>query len=165
MDSSQFKQILLPLGEKMYRTAFRIVNNSDIAKDIVQEVYIALWDKRESLPHIDYLESFVMKAVKNKSIDILRTSRIYKFDDNFIDNDSTIIENKYDDNEQLNAIIRKMNLLPAQQKHILTMRSLQDLSITEIEQITGLSNINIRTLLSRARKKLRELCQQELNER
>ena len=162
MDSSQFKHILLPLSTKMYRVAFRIVNNSDIAKDIVQDVYISLWEKRDSLPLTENIESFVMKVVRNKSIDTLRTSHIYRLDDTDID--YTTIENRYDDNEQLNTVIKKMNLLPAQQKQILMMRSIQDLSITEIEQITRLSNINIRTLLSRARKKLRELCQQELEE-
>ena len=43
------------------------------------------------------------------------------------------------------------------------MRGVQDLTYEEIEQLTGLSNMNIRTLLSRARKRLRELCEIAIN--
>jgi RNA polymerase sigma-70 factor (ECF subfamily) len=60
MESSQFKQILLPLSNKMYRVAFSIVNDSDIAKDIVQDVCISLWNMRDKLSQIQNIDTFVM---------------------------------------------------------------------------------------------------------
>lgn len=166
MDSSQFKHILLPLSSKMYRTAFRLVNNNDIAKDIVQETYITLWNMRDSLSHIKDIEQFVIRIVRNKSIDTLRTNHTCQLDVNniTINNYYSSVECLYEDNERLNSVMMKISLLPTLQKQILLMRSVQDLSFDEIEQATGLSNANIRSLLSRARKKLRELCQSELND-
>lgn len=164
MESSQFKQILLTLSNKMYRVAFSIVNDSDIAKDIVQDVCISLWNMRDKLSQIQNIDTFVMKIVKNKCIDTLRTNHICRFNEiNTITNEySTSADGRLNDNERLNAVMNKINLLPTQQKQILLMRSIQDLSLEEIEQATGLSNVNVRTLLSRARKKLRELCKNEL---
>jgi RNA polymerase sigma-70 factor (ECF subfamily) len=46
--------------------------------------------------------------------------------------------------------------LPDQQRQIMQMRDVEDLAYEEIEKATGLTSINIRVLLSRARKKIRE---------
>jgi RNA polymerase sigma-70 factor (ECF subfamily) len=46
--------------------------------------------------------------------------------------------------------------LPDQQRQIMQMRDVEDLPYEEIEKATGLTSVNIRVLLSRARKKIRE---------
>lgn len=46
--------------------------------------------------------------------------------------------------------------LPEQQQRIINMRDIKGCSYEEIEQVTGLNSINVRVLLSRARKKIRE---------
>jgi len=64
----------------------------------------------------------------------------------------------------LSQVMVMIEHLPPQQKTILEMRCIKDLSIEEIEKATGLTNINVRTLLSRARKKMREMCEEALKE-
>ncbi len=166
MDSSKFKEILLPLSAKLYKTAYQIVNDSDTAKDMVQEAYAILWAKRSMLDGLESVESFAAKVVRNKCMDYLRTKHIhYDINDksiNLSENES-YAESYYDNNESLSHVMLIMNRLPERQKKVLMMRSIQDLSIEEIEEITGLSNINIRTLLSRARKRLKELYSTETN--
>ena len=49
-----------------------------------------------------------------------------------------------------------INRLPQNQRQILRLRSIDDCTMEEIEQITGLTAVNIRVLLTRARKTLRE---------
>lgn len=66
MDSSRFKEILLPLGTMLYKVAYRIVGDEDIAKDMVQDAYMSMWNKREYLENLDNVESFAVKVVKKQ---------------------------------------------------------------------------------------------------
>lgn len=163
MDSSRFKEILLPLGTMLYKVAYRIVGDEDIAKDMVQDAYMSMWNKREYLEDLDNVESFAVKVVKNRCVDYLRTRHIYNgLDDGAQETESCIDETDvYEHHERLDRVMQMMNCLPERQKRVLLMRSVQDLSMEEIGQVTGLTDVNVRTLLSRARKRLREMCETE----
>ena len=52
MNASEFKQRFLPLNARLYKAAYLMLGNEDDAKDVVQDVYLKLWDKRDSLNHI-----------------------------------------------------------------------------------------------------------------
>ena len=52
--------------------------------------------------------------------------------------------------------MKLIHQLPEQQKQVMQMRDVEDRTYEEIEKVTGLTSINIRVLLSRARKKIRE---------
>ena len=58
--------------------------------------------------------------------------------------------------DEVNQVKRIIRTLPKQQQQIVVMRDVNDCSYEEIEQATGLSSVNIRVLLSRTRKKIRE---------
>lgn len=162
IESSRFKEILLPLGARLYKIAYRIVGDADTAKDMVQEAYLSMWKRRETLDELENVESFAVKVVKNRCVDFLRTQRMYCSINDEVRN-IIEIEKNYEQSEKLNRVMLMMNSLPERQKQVLMMRSVQDLSLEEIEQITGLTGVNIRTLLSRARKKLKEMCEIEIN--
>jgi RNA polymerase sigma-70 factor (ECF subfamily) len=54
-------------------------------------------------------------------------------------------------------VIELMSQLPPQQQEVMKLRTWGDCSLQEIAEITGMSHDNARTLLSRARRKLKEL--------
>ena len=54
------------------------------------------------------------------------------------------------------AIRYLISRLPENQRQVIRLRGIDDCSMDEIEQITGLNAVNIRVLLSRARKIIRE---------
>ena len=56
-----------------------------------------------------------------------------------------------------------MNKLPEQQRQVLQLRAFNECSFEEIESITGLTSVNVRTLLSRGRRRLKELYNQVIN--
>lgn len=58
-----------------------------------------------------------------------------------------------DESEQVMTLIDK---LPEQQRQVITMRDIDGMSFDEIEACTGLSVGNVRVVLSRARKQIRE---------
>lgn len=158
MDSSAFKRLLLPHYRRMYATAITILRNSDDASDAVQEAFTRLWEKRDDLPNIDTPEAYCVTTIKRICIDRIRKNALHinevTEDTLLISDDSDI---QADNRESLQLVTLLMNKLPEQQRQVLQLRAFNDCSLEEIESITGLTGVNVRTLLSRARRRMKEL--------
>lgn len=158
MDSSAFKRLLLPHYQRMYATAITILRNSDDASDAVQEAFTRLWEKRDDLPNIDTPEAYCVTTIKRICIDRIRKNALpineVTEDTLLISDDSDI---QADNRESLQLVTLLMNKLPEQQRQVLQLRAFYDCSLEEIESITGLTGVNVRTLLSRARRRMKEL--------
>ena len=159
MPASLFKQLLLPLYPRLQRVALRLLGNAEDAEDIVQEVYMKLWSKRDALPDVQDVEAYCVTMTKNMCIDRLRMAEVEKED---VDEVPTMLAatddveaqvERHDAVEQVKQIIET---LPEHQQQVITLRDMEDCSFEEIAEQTGLTAVNIRMLLSRARKTIRE---------
>ena len=65
-------------------------------------------------------------------------------------------EKELEEKEDIRHIQELIEQLPENQRQVIRLRGIEDCSYEDIEQITGLSSSNIRTLLSLARKLIRE---------
>ena len=74
MDAETFKKVFLPYHQKLYRIAYRIVQDTANAEDIVQETFIKLWNKKDELEQIENTEGFAIIIVRNTCC-LLYTSR------------------------------------------------------------------------------------------
>lgn len=159
MDAAKFKQQFLPCHPKLYRVAFRLMGNSQDAEDMVQEAYLKLWNKRDELANILNTEAYCVALIKNLCYDALR--RTQPDEDGRAPEElslptDTNIAREVEQRDEVNQVRRLIGQLPEQQKRVILLRDVNDCSFEEIEQETGLNAINIRVLLSRARKKIRE---------
>ncbi|MDR0866805.1 MAG: RNA polymerase sigma factor [Candidatus Symbiothrix sp.] len=160
MDAEVFKKIFLPYHKKLYRIAYRFLENQADAEDMVQETYIKLWQKREELESLLNPESFAVTLLKNKCLDFLKKakpdlSRMQEVNIPETDSLAVQIENR----EQLEHIQVIMNQLPVQQKQIIRLKIWDNLPDEEIEKQTGLKKGNIKVIVSRARKTIKVLYQ------
>lgn len=159
MPASLFKQLLLPLYPRLQRVALRLLGNAEDAEDMVQEVYMKLWSKRDALPDVQDVEAYCVTLMKNMCIDRLRIAEADKAD---VDEVPTMLAatddveaqvERHDTVEQVKQIIET---LPEHQQQVITLRDMEDCSFEEIAEQTGLTSVNVRMLLSRARKTIRE---------
>lgn len=159
MDATTFKGVFIPLHKKLYRMAYRLLEDSSDAEDVVQETYVKLWEKRDELELLRNPESFCVVMVRNLCMDILRSSRS-KMDSLDLQNveksDSSSIITDFETNESLSIINKIVEKMPEQSKLVFKLRHYDDYSFEEIEAITGLSSVNIRVILSRSRKFIKE---------
>lgn len=65
-------------------------------------------------------------------------------------------EKEQEEKDDIRYVHKLIELLPNNQRQVLRLYSMENYSYEEIEQLTGLSTANIRTLLFRARKFIRE---------
>ena len=92
-------------------------------------------------------------------MDFLRSSKSGRYEDSL--DTITIASYNTPDTELENAdeverVTQLIEQLPENQKRVLKLRGFGDCSMEEIEEITGFSAVNVRTLLSRARKIIKE---------
>lgn len=159
MDAESFKRQYLPLHPKLYRIAFALLESKADAEDILQETYYKLWDKKEELTNIRNPEAFAVTLIKNLCLDFLRSPRARQNEEDVtsitLATDSSP-DTELEKKDQIRQVQQLISRLPENQRQVVRLRGISDCSFEEIEQITGLSAANIRTLLSRARKFIRE---------
>ena len=157
MTHEQFTQIYLPFSGKMYALAYNLLRNCDEARDCVQDAYIELWNKRDTIEPDKPPLALVLTMVRNNCLDRLK-NRSTKADDEILE---TLLdhntENQIEAASDLNAVIQLIDKLPSDQQIIIRLRTIDGLEIEQIQELTHFSRENIYTLLSRARKTLKEL--------
>lgn len=160
VEAEHFKQKFLPFHPKLFRIACALVGNKSDAEDILQDAYFKLWNKRNELPEIENPEAFCVTLVRNLCLDFLRSPRAGRRETEIeevasLATDSSP-EKELETKDKEQQIRQLINRLPDNQRQVIRLRGIDDCSMDEIEQITGLSAVNIRVLLSRARKAIRE---------
>ncbi len=167
MDTKEFKQRFLPLHTRLYRAAFRLMGNAMDAEDMVQEAYLKLWERRNDLGHVANMEAYCTSLIRHLCLDALRRTHPEEegspppeelpLTDG--ENAATVLE-RQDEAEQLTRLIGR---LPEGQRTVMTLHDVEGCSYEEIEKATGFTAVNIRVMLSRARKKVREQFQIIMN--
>lgn len=159
MDDGSFKKLFMPLHPKLYRVAFSLIGNTQDAEDILQEAYCKLWDKRKELTDIRNYEAFCVTLTRNLCLDYLRSS-VRKMEreslEGYDTTDNVSPEIELMERDRVRLVDRLIGELPENQQQVIRLSGIDGCTAEEIRQITGLSAINIRVLLSRARKTVRE---------
>ena len=160
MDVDSFKRLFLPLHPKLFRIAYALVENKADAEDILQDAYYKLWSRREELANVLNPEAFCVTLVKNLCLDYLRSPRANRHDEDVTEAVTLSTDSSPDKElemqDKVEHIHNLISRLPENQRQVIRLRGIDDCSMDEIEQITGLNAVNIRVLLSRARKIIRE---------
>ena len=156
MTARQFSDIYTPLSDSLYRVAYYLLESQADAEDAVQDLYIKLWNSRDTLDAVHNPGAYCITLMRNLCIDRIRKAsrrpNAELKDDVSADecaDDSLIYK------EQLGRIRKAMEKLPKSQRTVLEMKTMQGLSYEEIQEKTGLGYTSLRVLLSNARKAIK----------
>lgn len=152
----------MPMHKMMFACAFAILRDKDDAADCVQEVFTKLWFNRHRLRAIDNIQAYARSTVRNVALTMSTKSTIISnvsISGMIIDPPDTSPGpvTTLEDIDNIRAISSLLNRLPENQRHVIRLSSLAGMSNSEISASTGLSDENVRVLLSRGRKKLKNL--------
>ncbi|MEA3317291.1 MAG: RNA polymerase sigma factor [Bacteroidota bacterium] len=160
MNAITFKINILPLNKKLYKFAFAILNNSQEAEDVVQDVFIKLWNLRNKLDSYKSIEAFAMSITKNLCIDKIRLKKTIQLDEKSYGDFSEIqyqADTTNENNKTIEIIHKSIKSLPEQQRIIMQLKDIDGYDYEEISQIMKMNINSIRVCISRARKKIREI--------
>ncbi|MHB9141805.1 MAG: RNA polymerase sigma factor [Paludibacter sp.] len=156
MDSTQFNNQILTLSDKLYRFGKSILRNENDARDALQDLNLKLWEKRQYLDEVENVPAFIMRAMRNLCLDMLRKNHV----DEELKPDLEYVElNPHQQTEQKDTVSRiKMLIdgLPEMQRSIIRMRDVEGMELSEIAYILSLTENAVCVNLSRARQKIRE---------
>jgi RNA polymerase sigma factor (sigma-70 family) len=159
MVASDFKIKVLPVSKKVLRFATHFLKDEDEARDVVQDVFLKLWQKREELDQIENMEAFAMRMTRNRCLDIIRASKTVPMDaetDRQLKQVSIDVHSKIELSEAASQVKQLIAGLPDLQRQVMQLRDVEQLDYEEIAELTGLQVNAIRVNLSRARKKVRD---------
>ena len=159
MVAKDFKTRVLPVSKKLLRFATHFLKDEDEAKDVVQEVFLKLWQKRDNLAEIENIEAFAMRMTRNKCLDVIRANKVVPIDeetDRKLKGKTVDVHSKVELSELANQIKNLINKLPDLQRTVMHLRDIEQLTYDEIAEATNLKVNAIRVNLSRARKKVRD---------
>lgn len=159
MDIEEYKKIIVPLRPQLLSIAYRIIKNVADSEDVVQDVCLRIWHRREEFSQYQNVAAYSTTMTKNLSIDRVRTKR-YTSDENILENHvadeyppDRLMEEK-DSNTAIRKIIEK---LPPMQQKVFEMKDLHGYETHEIAASMDITIEAVRNNLSRARKRLRDL--------
>ena len=146
----------MPLQQMLYREAYRMLCDQFDAEDAVQNLYLRLWEQREQLDKLIAPEAYCCKILRNICIDHWRG--IKHRDEGSLDSE-TFVANAPPDieqNETKEFIAHFLAALPDVHRRVMQMQ-MQGMSFGEIATLVGLSEGNVRVIISRIRKRFRDV--------
>ena len=156
-----FRQLFEQYWEDLFNYACKITRDHSLAQDIVQGLFIHLWEKRNSLPEVTAVLPYLHSALKNRLLNALRDENLYQrhvdlFKETNNLNDHSVVEQlQFKETEQL--LLRSINQLPGKMKDVFYLHRIENLSVAEIALRQGTSPQTIRNQLNTALQKIRSL--------
>lgn len=157
MNAKRFEKEVYVIKDKLYRFANRILNNSAVAEDVVQDLLSKFWENREDLKKYRSIEAYAMQATKNICFDKIRHLKV-------VDNShaeikqskSSLYNDDFNEKKEMQELIRQsINKLPEKQKLVMHLRDIEGCSFEEMEKVLNIDIVALRVNLSRARKKVK----------
>lgn len=154
LDDQRFAEVFRQHEKKLYSLVWRMTKSDQYAKDIVQDVFLKLWEQRDRIDEIRNIEAWLYRLTENRVIDFLRKvaaderlrDAVWKRIPQQQQHAEELLEAK-----EFNSIIRNaINSLPPQRKLIYQLNRDKGMSYQEIADSLSISRHTVKNQLSMA---------------
>lgn len=160
MQMRELVHMITPFQQKLYRYALRIVGDHMEAEDVIQELLIKIWKKKDQFLQIDNKEAWCMTLTRNMSIDKTRKKKKHRAsnieDFYFIKDSSATPYQSIESQDNMSRLQSIISGLTEKQQTVIHLRDVEGYSYKEISDITGYTVDQIKVYLHRARMILRK---------
>jgi RNA polymerase sigma factor (sigma-70 family) len=155
--------------DDLYNYASRFTKDDALIKDCIQEVFISLWQRRETADTILSPKYYFLRAIKNKVLKSLhknmRTATSASFPEEYVffhefPIERIIIEKQVSE-EKAMKLRKTLSLLSERQKEIIYLKYYQHLDHGQIAELMHISRQSVYNLLHETIHKLRGLWHSE----
>jgi RNA polymerase sigma-70 factor (family 1) len=153
-----FEEIFNTYWVRLYTLAFSKTKSREESEEIIQTLFVSLWEKRSSLL-INNLEQYLFVSLRNKLIDRIRSKIIhekcwanYK---EFIPQTFNEVEESIEFNDLSNSLDNLLNTLPEKSRNVFKLSRLEGYSKKEIAKLLRISEKSIEYHLTKSLKILR----------
>jgi RNA polymerase sigma-70 factor (ECF subfamily) len=158
-DEKAFEQIYSMYSPDVYRTARQFLQNEELAADLLQDIFITIWIRRESFLKVNNLRAYLITMSRNLALTYLRDlakeiSEKEKW--------SIVLPKTENETEQklnrktLGKILEEsIDQLPPQQKRVFRLAKIEGMSYEEIANQLNISPITVKQHIIAANKSVR----------
>lgn len=156
---SGFRALYNGCYEALTVFAVRMVRDREAAEDIVQSVFVALWERRDAFDSVGAARSYLYVSVRNRSIDFLQHRKVEGQYAKGVSASATLAENPDDDPDFFTAevyarLFRAVDELPERQREVFLM-SMKGSKNRHIAEAMGIAEETVRVQKRRAVQSLR----------
>lgn len=148
---------------QLYRYIYLFTKSKDKTEEIIQNVFVKIWERRENLEHITFFKAYLYRSAKNLLLDEIRKSQL-EAKAAFVLKPDTEESPEYSDSNliysQYYQIAQEaINLLPEKRKRIVELRTKDDLTLDEIAAKLSISKCVVKKQLYAGKSFIREYLQ------
>jgi RNA polymerase sigma-70 factor (ECF subfamily) len=159
-DKEVYKHLFILYSPGLIRYGTMLTHDTEAARELVQDLFLELWEKQDSLNIQGSVKPYLFSAIYHKSLNWLRSKKIreiYSNDPIGIFNWFAFPPNQEKlDPVMLHIIEKQISLLPTQCREVFTRSAILGEKHSEIASQLGLSIKTVENHLTRARKILKE---------
>lgn len=155
MNTEFLTEAYIKSGMKLRAIARRILGDSESADDMLQEAFVRLWQRREKIANESHATGILAVTVRNLSIDHVRESRTSQFT-SIEEAENETDNNDRDTTEAVKRVEEAIDkVLSDRDREILYHRERDGWEMSELAEYYGLTEVNVRSIISRGRKAVR----------
>jgi RNA polymerase sigma factor (sigma-70 family) len=160
-----YKHIMRRYNQRLYRVCMSIMHNDGEAEDVMQNAYVKAYENLHRFEGKSKFSTWLVRILINESLLWLQNN---KRKINYISKKASEIKS-YATNNPAHSPIQQMmnnelksilensiNQLPQKYRTVFVMRELENLNTAETSECLGISEINVKVRLSRAKEMLRD---------
>jgi len=176
-DIESFEKLIVTHQKKVFNIAYRVLGNLEDANDVTQEALIKAYRGIKNFNGKSSFSTWLYTIVNNACIDFMRKNR--KTNLTYLDREYETEESNYKiqvysngetpeelfEKKEVQRIVREaINRLSYEHRRIIVLRDIQQFTYQEIAEILNCSEGTVKSRISRARKNLKILIQEKLED-
>lgn len=146
-DELAFTQLFNSYWNTVYAQALAYLKSVSLAQDIVQEVFLKIWNKRTALPGIERIDSYIFIMARNEIISQLRKKLPMGAESELPGQAPELVmqpDKQLAFRQQHQLLAKAVELLPPQRKLVFTLNRYEGMSYEEIAQQLGISRETVK---------------------
>ncbi len=162
-----FTQLFDRYRNQVYGTAFRFLKSEALAEEIVQDVFLKVWLKRDEIAQVDRFDAYLFVMTRNMVFDRIKKMAneavIYKVIGRSFSEIDHHTENRLQDRQYQQLLQQAVNLLPPRQKQVFQLSRFEGLSQEAIAEKMQLSRLTVKTHMAKALQSIRHYLKHHIN--
>lgn len=158
-DEKAYNILIKMYHHKLCVYGYGLTNDTDLAENIVQNVFLNIWHKRQSLKDDFSLKNYLFKSVYNEFIDQYRKeTAVLALEKKYIEALNTVIEDEdyYSHDQLINLVKKEIENLPPKCKQTFLLSKEEGLTNIEISEYLDISIKSVEAHITKAFRILRK---------